>query len=162
MFREHARATSKEDLDQYGWTCHGTHPFYKRIEGFTESQCDSRRYGEVPHSYEKGATRFALTNSWVSIYGHGSFAPEHVHTLCHLSVCSTGLFPKVLVDIIMRNPAMDTFSMLYGAGVDLFTDLHVKSPKKGQMVIFPFLYAALHKTSHMANDDRIIFVATRS
>ena len=154
-FREHARATSKEELDQHGWTCHGTFHLQedRRFHRVHTATVDAMaKY----LTHMKKGLQFALTNSWVSIYGHGSFAPEHVHPLCHLSCVFYGAVSEGTGELVMRNPAMDTFSMLYGAGVDVFTDLHVISPKVGQMVIFPSFMRHYTKP-HMANDDRIIF-----
>tara|TARA_B100001093_G_C26794753_1_gene1000605 strand:+ start:609 stop:1247 length:639 start_codon:yes stop_codon:yes gene_type:complete len=155
-FREYKRAESKEEMEKHGYTSHGTFNL-KEDQRFHRVHTATVDAMAKYLTHMKSCHQFRLTNSWVSIYGHGSFAPEHVHPLCHLSCVFYGAASEGTGELVLKNPAQDVYNMLYeGGDTDLFTDLYNVSPRAGQIVVFPSFMKHYTKP-HMANDDRIIF-----
>lgn len=154
-FRDLATATSKDDFDKHGYTSHGSFNLqadkrFHRVHKATVSQMEKYM------TYMKAGYEFRLSSSWVSIYGNGSFAPEHTHPLCHLSCVFYGAVTEGTGEIVFKNPAMETYNMLYGNGINVYCDLYTIQPKVGQMIIFPSFMRHYTKP-HLSDDDRIIF-----
>ena len=148
------RAKSPEDYKEHGYTSHGKyrldederfHPVHqalvKQIEKYTKNL--------------DADPAFRLTNSWVSIYGKGHFAPEHIHSFAHLACVFYGATSEGTGEIVFRNPASPSYNMIYGNGFHLWNDKYTPCPQKGSVVVFP-AHMAHYTNPHMADEDRII------
>lgn len=154
-FREMDYANAPEDYEKHGYTSHGSFNLQDDMR-FHRLHMATVKQMEKYLTHRQAGYPFRLTNSWVSIYGKGSFAPEHNHALCHLSCVFYGAVTEGTGEIVFRNPAMETYTMLYGNGVNMFNDLHVITPEVGQMIIFP-AFMRHYTKPHLSEDDRIIF-----
>lgn len=149
------RAKSPEDYDKFGYTSHGA---YRLINDprFNDLHKTVVKQVEKYTNYCGSDPSFYLTNSWVSIYGRGHYAAEHIHGLSHLACVFYGATTEGTGELVLRNPGFPAYGMVYGSGVALFNDRYQIRPKKGMMVIFP-AHVAHYTNPHMADEDRIIF-----
>jgi len=153
-WHHYERAKSPEDYKQHGYTSHGNFELrdderFDPIHQAIVKQC--QKYTNALNTDPK----FHLTNSWVSIYGHGHFAPEHIHGFAHLACVFYGATSEGTGEIVFRNPAASSYNMIYGNGFALWNDKFTLRPKKGMMVIFPS-HMAHYTNPHLADEDRII------
>ena len=148
------RAQSPEDYEEHGYTSHGAFrlsederfdPIHKAIVSQVQKYT----------SHLNADPRFYLTNSWVSIYGNGHFAPEHIHGFSHLACVFYGATTEGTGEIVFRNPASSSYNMIYGNGFSLWNDKYTLHPKKGMVVVFP-AHMAHFTNPHIADEDRII------
>lgn len=155
QFREYAQAEKPEDFEKHGYTSHGSFRL-KEDQRFHRIHTATVKAMEQYLTHNECGHAFYLGNSWVSIYGNGSFAPEHTHPLCHLSCVFYGAATEGTGEIVFRNPAHDMYSQLYGNGVELFKDLYTIQPKVGQMIVFP-AFMKHYTKPHFSDEDRVIF-----
>lgn len=154
-FREFENAEHPEDYEKHGYTSHGNFQLMKD-ERFHRIHTETVNAMAKYMTHLECGYRFDLTNSWVSIYGRGSFAPEHNHSLCHMSCVFYGAATEGTGEIVFRNPAHDVYAMMYGNGVNMYKDLWTIQPKVGQMIVFP-AFMKHYTKPHLSDDDRIIF-----
>lgn len=148
-------AKSKDDYKEHGYTSHGAYQLS------TDERFDGIHNAAVAQAqkYTKNLEadpRFYITNSWVSIYGNGHFAPEHIHSFAHLACVFYGATSEGTGEIVFRNPAAASYNMVYGNGFNLWNDRYTLKPTPGMMVIFP-AHMAHFTNPHMSDVDRVIF-----
>ena len=99
---------AKRILIQHGYTSHGSYNLlsdqrFDKLHDAVVTQVEKyTNYHDINPS-------FHITNSWVSIYGHGHFAPEHIHPRSHLSCVFYGAATEGTGEIVLRNPAKPSY-----------------------------------------------------
>lgn len=102
--------------------------------------------------------KFRFINMWTTIYPHGAFVPEHVHSNSHISGVFYAKAPKDCGEIVFHDPSWVAKTMFMTNNVPVFPNVCTKYKQEvedGMMVLFPSWLP--HRTlANRSDEDRII------